>query len=100
MRGGHRDDPPFGPDVLARGLDWRDLFAVEEDYVDRLAFDLLWHEHGGSGLALNLADIDNIEISRALLWLEWVGERREAEADAIRGSNGEGGIDGGESPTE
>jgi hypothetical protein len=43
-----------------------------------------------------LADIENMEIERALRWLEWVDERREAEADAVRGAGG----DGGESSTE
>jgi hypothetical protein len=45
---------------------------------------------------LTLVDIENMEISRALLWLEWVSERREAEADAIRGNGGSGG----ENPTD
>lgn len=84
MRGGDRDVAPFGPGVFAGGVDWRDLFAIEENTVDRIAFDLLWHQHGGSGLSLTLADIEDMEISRALLWREWVGEQREAEADAIR----------------
>jgi hypothetical protein len=84
MRRGERHYAPFGPHVFDGGVNWRTLFDVEEDAFDRLAFALLWHPHGGGGLSLTLADIEEMEYSRAMKWHEWSEEQREEEAEAIK----------------
>ncbi len=52
-------------------------------YWDALA-SVLWHDHGGSGLSLTLADVMDLPFDRLAWFTEWVNDRRAAEAAAIK----------------
>ncbi len=57
---------------------------VAEDWLDTASFVLLYHQHGGSGLALSIRDIEDMEINRIRWWVDRLEVQREAEAEAIR----------------
>jgi len=46
-------------------------------------FQLLYHQHGGSGLSLNLDDIMNLDLDRIRWLIERLGKQRETEARAL-----------------
>ena len=46
---------------------------------------LTYHQHGGSGTNLSLPDA--LEWPHFVWWLQWLNDRREAEAEAIRDAN-------------
>jgi hypothetical protein len=43
-------------------------------------FQLLYHQHGGSGLALSLADVMELDFERLGWFVTRLGEQREKEA--------------------
>jgi hypothetical protein len=43
-------------------------------------FQLLYHQHGGSGLQLTLTEVMDLELERMRWLLERLGEQREKEA--------------------
>jgi hypothetical protein len=55
-------------------------------------FQLIYHQHGGSGLQLSLTEVMDLDMDRIFWLLERLGEQREREAremeKAARGSRG------------
>jgi hypothetical protein len=51
-------------------------------------WELGYHAHGGSGMSWSRADVLAMEIGEIVRAYEWLGERRQAEADAIRNASG------------
>ena len=43
-------------------------------------FQLLYHQHGGSGLSLTLAEVMDLDLERMRWLLERLGEQRQKEA--------------------
>lgn len=56
---------------------------VDPATVDDAIFHLLYQQHGGSGLSLTLADVEELEWARMLRFIEQLGETRKKEAAAI-----------------
>lgn len=52
--------------------------------VRQFAFQLLYKQHGGSGLDLNYLDVMDMEFSEIQWWVERLRDRREAEAAALK----------------
>lgn len=46
--------------------------------------NLLYIQHGGSGLNLTYPDVINMELWEILWWRRWLHETRVAEAKAIK----------------
>lgn len=46
-------------------------------------FQLCWHQHGGSGLALSFADALDLVVQDRDWLLERIGAQRSKEADAL-----------------
>jgi len=53
---------------------------LPQDELWEGCFQLLYHQHGGSGLALSLADVMELDLDRMRWLLERLGEQREKEA--------------------
>ena len=53
---------------------------IETDELWEGFFQLLYHQHGGSGLNLSLADVMELDLDRIRWLLERLGEQREKEA--------------------
>lgn len=49
-----------------------------------LRFELMWIEHGGSGLNMRLADIEDLDIGDALELIQLMRQQKKKEADAIK----------------
>lgn len=50
--------------------------------------ELLYTQHGGSGLNLTLADIMELDYDRLFFMLEFLGDKRSEEAAAIKKASG------------
>jgi hypothetical protein len=48
-----------------------------------MVFELIYHQHGGSGLELSLTDVMELDLDRMRWLLERLGEQREKEARDI-----------------
>ena len=55
---------------------------------DRVLFDLMYHQHGGSGLNLTLTDCMSAEVAQLYAWRDMLAEARQEEANAIRSAAG------------
>lgn len=44
----------------------------------------MWIEHGGSGLNMRLADIEDLDIGDALELIQLMRQQKKKEADAIK----------------
>ena len=53
-----------------------------EDWLEA-AFQLTWHQHGGSGLAFSYEALLELPVAERNWWLARVAEQREREAEAI-----------------
>jgi hypothetical protein len=47
-------------------------------------FDLLWHQHGGSGLSLSYQDLLELDLNEVLWFRERQSRQRQREAAEIR----------------
>src|SRR5437879_726605 len=66
------DEEEGGVDGLFSSLDGDEFWEG--------VFQLLYHQHGGSGLALTMTEIMELELDRMRWLLERLGEQREKEA--------------------
>jgi hypothetical protein len=53
---------------------------IDPDELWEGIFQLLYHQHGGSGLSLTLEDVMELDLDRIRWLLERLGEQREREA--------------------
>lgn len=60
----------------------------DRDELWRAIGELLYTQHGGSGLSLTFADIMELDYDRVFFLLEFLGEKRSDEAAAIRRASG------------
>ncbi|HET9621805.1 MAG TPA: hypothetical protein VFP84_10580 [Kofleriaceae bacterium] len=56
---------------------------VAADELWECIFGLLYHQHGGSGLQLSLADVMELDLDRIRWLLERLDQQREKEAREI-----------------
>jgi len=54
--------------------------AIDQDELWEGIFQLLYHQHGGSGLSLSLEDVMELDLDRIRWLLERLGEQRDKEA--------------------
>lgn len=50
----------------------------------RMRFELMWLEHGGSGLGMSFSEAQDLDLAVAIELLEMIQERKKREAEAIR----------------
>ncbi|TMQ13299.1 MAG: hypothetical protein E6J91_18755 [Deltaproteobacteria bacterium] len=74
--------PPDGQDRQEDGEGAVDgLFpAIDQDELWEGFFQLLYRQHGGSGLSLSLEDVMDLDLDRIRWLLERLGEQRDKEA--------------------
>lgn len=49
-----------------------------------IRFELMWIQHGGSGLAMSFAEVNDLDIDEIVWLLEAQHERRKTESEAIK----------------
>lgn len=89
MHGGAECGAPFrrdlpDADVGAGGL----LDCPELDDVREIYFELAWHQHGGSGLTVSVAELDDMRAEELLWYLRRVRSQREKESAALKKGGG------------
>jgi hypothetical protein len=58
--------------------------SYDEDSFWKIAAELLYTQHGGSGFSgLTLRDLEDIPVAKLEFLLEWLEERRQKEKEAI-----------------
>lgn len=62
---------------------WAALFPTLD--VREHAFHLLYKQHGGSGLDLDYDAVMDMEFNEIEWWVEKLNNKREQEADALKG---------------
>lgn len=53
-----------------------------------LRFELMWTEHGGSGLGMGFNEVDNLDLQDAIRLNDLMRDRKQREADAIKRARG------------
>ncbi|HYM97539.1 MAG TPA: hypothetical protein VET26_09565 [Candidatus Sulfotelmatobacter sp.] len=86
LHGGAGGPAPFRAGLLSPEVEGEDgwvagLFpTLEQDELWEGVFQLLYHQHGGSGLQLTLTEVMELDMDRMRWLLERLGEQREKEA--------------------
>lgn len=61
------------------------LFPVyEADWLRTATAELCYTQHGGSGFHWTPSDVERMDLDTIEFYLDWLGDRREQEAEAIR----------------
>lgn len=82
---GEERDDELGGDDDGRGFLIAGLFPPYEAHWFRKATaELCYCQHGGSGFSFNRGDLLEMDLDEIEFFLEWLDERREKEAEAIR----------------
>lgn len=88
MLGHNASRAPFREKLLFAGEEEAEgnggvLPAVDLELWREGMFQLCWHQHGGSGLALSFADALDLVVQDRDWLLERIGTQRSKEADAL-----------------